>query len=384
MALSVPAPGSLALAAACLLLATGGWFGEIEHGHLTDTLPAATAAGLLLLGMLATRSAKRSLAAPDPVLLALLLLAVLDLRGPYPQPRAALHSACAAIAYMAGRGLRLEALHRRVLLAAMIVPLAQAAWQRWFLFPELAPLLEGEARSRLLSGRVFSVFILPGQFSAWIACMLPIAIAAGLAGPWKALARAVTLALMTAFALAGSLAGPACALPTLAWFLGRGRVLAVLIVLAAGALAFSIATRPETHSLAGSGNPVSLRLATWSSTVDGIGDAWVTGHGAGTFAPLYHARYRSQFADEVRHPHNWPLLLWFEHGLAGLLAWLILASRLLHPVRDRAARAGAAAFLLATLLDVADISGTLRTLGMLLLGLSVPGRDDRHPTASAP
>lgn len=384
MALNLSPPAPLSLAAACFLLATGGWLGEIEHGHLTDTLPTATAAGILLLGIIASRSTRRSLVALDPALLALLLLAVLELRGPFPQPRAALHSTCAAVAFMAGRGMRLESLHRRVLLAAMIVPLAHAAWQRWILFPELAPFLEGEARSRLLSGRVFSVFILPGQFSAWIACMLPIAIAAALAGPWKTLARLVTLTLMGAFALAGSLAGPACALPALAWFLGRGRALAILVILAVCALAFSIATRPETHSLSGSGSPVSLRLATWSSTLTGIQDAWGTGHGAGTFASLYVEQYRSRAADEVRHPHNWPLLLWFEHGLAGLLAWLTLASRLLQPVRDRAARAGAVAFFLATLLDVADISGTLRTLGMLLLGLSIPGPANGPPTASAP
>lgn len=370
-------PRDLAVAAALGVLITGGWMGQIEHGVLTDTLPAALAAGFLFLALLVPRRNGDAIQPPAPAAIALAVLALLSVRGPIPEPRTALHLAAAALALAVGQNSRIESIHRRVLLFATLVPLTIAAWQRWVLFPELAPLLTGEARDRLLSGRVFSVFILPAQFSAWTAMVLPLVLATAMTGPGKVFARIVTVGLVAAFALAGSLSGPVAAAPVLAWFHGRGRPAALALVILAAVITFALLTRPEARSLTGGGSSFGLRAATWSCTLAGIAEAPIAGHGAGTFATLYRTRYWQPGADEVRHPHSWPLLLWFEHGIAGLGAWLLLAGTLLSPIRDRAARAGAAIFLFASLLDVADRSGTLLTLGALLLGLSLAGRSPR-------
>lgn len=369
--------------AAVAILVTGGFFGGIERGMLTETRPMAAAAGLCLLALFYRIHTKMAMAPPDRGLWALILLIVLNLRPPTPHLGEAFSLTTAAIAYLAGRSMGLTFPVRRVLLLAAAVPLLVAVYQRWILFPELAPLLTGQGRSRLESGRVFSVFILPGQFSAWAGALLPLALASAFVGPWRRYAGALSGALLGAFMLAGSLSGPVAALPAVSWMIGRGRRFFTVIAVIGVAAFLSVASRPEVFNWKATTNPFRLRIETWTATTNGWLDAPLLGHGPGAFERIYMATYWRTGMDKVRHPHDWPLKIAFEHGAVGLFAWMMIASLLAAPVRDRSSRAAALAFFLASLLDVADFSGTLRMLGCLMLGASqIPhsGNKIRNPS----
>jgi hypothetical protein len=365
------APERWALVAAAGILATGGFFNPASEPVPTDLVPAAAAAGLGLLVI--ARGSGRLLPAPSWALLALL---VLSLRDGLTDIRETASLATAAIAAAAAYRVRADDAARRVVLAASLLLLAIGIYHRFAVFPELIPSLRGEARDRLLSGRIFSTFLLPGQYSSYLATILPIAIAAGLVDRYRVAARIALVGILVGLFMAGSLTGLIAGAIGAIALLGVSRRMPPIILAGILAAGIIVATRPELRR---GHNPVTMRMQTAAATIDGWTDAPWLGHGPGSFEALYMPLYWREGADETRHPHCWPLKIAFEHGLLGLLFWLGMVASLFAPVRDRSFRAAAAAFFAASLMDLGDHSVTLRALGLLFLGASL-----RNPAADAP
>ncbi len=369
-------PGTLSVAAAAALLSTGGFFGQNVTGILSDLLPGIIAGGLLLIPL-----ATPPLLPPRREAIVMVVLLALSLRSGISDPIESASLALCAIAVQAGARVGPSRAVRNAILGATAFMIVYALFQRYVLFPEILRRAEewnvtGEAYSRVASGRVFATYILPGQFSAFLAVVLPLALAASLAEQSPLPARLLAIGIAFAFALSQSLSGIVAAMPSTAYLLGQTRrAAAVLCVLVAIAGCASL-IRTDVAAL----KPLSLRVHTWNATIRGALDAPLLGHGAGSFERLFMKRYFRPGADEVRHPHSWPLKVLFESGTAGLAAWLVLAAGLFRPVSDRSFRAAALAFFCASLLDVADHSVTLRMLGCLLLGVSIAATSTRGST----
>jgi O-antigen ligase len=199
--------------------------------------------------------------------------------------------------------------------------------------------------------------------------ILPLGWAAIRTDRYRKVVGAILLLSMATLFLTGSLSGIVAAAAAMIYLVGPGRravVFGLIFIFLSGGI---IAGRPDFTSRL---TPVRQRLATWNDTLRGMAEAPIFGHGAGTFERLYMTRYRiSAEADEVLHPHSWPIKIGFEQGAVGLAAFILFWSALLSPPRDRSWRAAAIAFGVAMLLDVADHSATLRALGLFALGASL-------------
>lgn len=371
-----PRIGTFAGAAALFVLATGALFGWNEAGMWSDLAPAAGAA--LLLALSAFGANRRASSTTLLAAAAAACLAALASSAYHDN----LSWLVATLALLAGTCSRSDFVNRRAILGGAALLLALAFYQRWILFPELAPLFAGEARARLESGRVFSSFMLPAQFSAYLAVVFPIAVASALTDRFPRrfeLGRLIAVLVPVGLVLTKSLSGVVAAAAALVVLSDGARRITTAHLLLAAALVLVLALRRE--ELLGSAQPFTMRLRTWEATILGACDAPFKGHGAGSFERLFMAKYFLPGADEVRHPHSWPLKILFEHGLVGLALWIAIAAQLFRPMRDRSWRAATVAFFVATLLDVADLSLTLRALGFFALGASLPDKKPERPTA---
>lgn len=353
----------VALLSGAGLLATGGLFGWNIDGRWNDTVPALAAALLFALAGVRARV--------TPALIGLLALVFLNQRAPLE----VLSLAICGLSLVAGHSQKTDDACRRVILVAAVPVLLFGIYQRYFLFPEIADQFSGAVRARLSSGRIFSFFMVPAQFSAWLAMILPLCAAALVDRNWRCPvlgrpARAILPLIGFSFYLAGSFSGIVAGFAAMAYLFGLRRLVpfaGVFVVIVGGLVLL------RSDELLAMG-PITMRLETWGSTLRGIFDAPLLGHGAGSFEKLYPAYYIFYGGDQVLHPHSWPLKIWFENGFLGVCAWAAIAASLFGSARDRSFRAAAIAFFIAALLDIADLSLTLRALSFFLLGASLPRR----------
>jgi len=389
--------GQISFLLGAAVLATGGFFGSIEAGILSDFNPALIAAVLFCASLICANREKKYVILDETATqakqpqteacgyraknipiesLALFALCILsffrisEFSRDYREP---VGFALAGLALWTGYSVHFDDKLRRTLILISIPMMLYALYQRLVIFPELAPQLAGEARSRLESGRVFATFILPAQFSAYLAILAPIAMASKMTerGIFRIVVATALVGICFGFYLAGSLSGVLSAM--IAFFVMNGitrRGFAVALMLAAVAVGIASART----DIFGGVNPISLRINTWFATIHGIADSLFFGHGTASFERLYMAKYWFSGADEVMHPHSWFLKTFFEFGIIGAVLWLVMAAGIFRSIHDRSFRAAGAAFLVATLLDVCDQSFTLRMLGTFLLGASLGGR----------
>lgn len=353
-----------AVPVALLLLATGGLLGDIENGVLTDWTPAAAATAILLLYLLIARIAR-----PGREEAALLFLACLAARNPGAEFWL---TTVATVAFVGGRRATDLDQPRLVIIASAIILTIWGAYQRWVLFPAVLPSLEGEAAARIASGRVFSTFILPAQFSAYLATTFCLTLGLAVIPRKSLFYRLAALLQAAGLCLAGSLSGLVAASAGAVQLLGSGKRSAVVALFLLGLLVLVTAPRPEVFDFSSKTNPIVNRARNWANAIDEASTAPILGHGPGSFENLYLSGRHTSHADRVRHPHSWPVLVFYESGMIGLTAWLVLISAFLRPSRDRSYRAAALAFFVASLFDVADQSYTLRALALFLLGASTP------------
>jgi O-antigen ligase len=103
--------------------------------------------------------------------------------------------------------------------------------------------------------------------------------------------------------------------------------------------------KPDSH------NSLSIRRQLWSISLDLIKDHPVLGVGLGTFEPAYQAKLHQRFfifancpssnkqcpspipEFVYRDPHNWPLSLWLNTGLLGLISFILINVYVLIHVR---------------------------------------------------
>jgi putative inorganic carbon (HCO3(-)) transporter len=203
----------------------------------------------------------------------------------------------------------------------------------------------------------------------------------------------VAAALLTTYSLGGWL-GSFAALLTLAWALGRGRLLAAVTGLGAvvglAGLAVFRTERLWQHLEPGRGTTF-FRLQLWQSALAMVRDHPLLGVGLDNFLYLYQQRYilpGARAEANLSHPHNLVLHFWLQLGLPGLVAalWLLaaaftLAHRLFYTSYDRLTRAlaiGAAAslvdFVVHGLIDNSYFLPDLAIVFWLTLALLEAGR----------
>jgi hypothetical protein len=196
--------------------------------------------------------------------------------------------------------------------------------------PSLSP-FTGDIIGRLESGRIFSTFILPSHFAAFLGLSIPVSVAFALTR--KGLVRYL-------FGLALALQGFALYLTKsfggwLSLFLAFGcfallylayikRVRArYLISFFAAAVVLLIVifvglsmTRPDNPFASIQNNPLVLRVLNWGTTIAMISDSPWIGKGLDTFGLLYPS-YQRPGVNIVHHAHNIYLQLGVEMGIIG-------------------------------------------------------------------
>lgn len=371
---------NLATAGGLFLISTGSLFGSNINGILSDRTPAIAAA--LIFFALLVFSQKRLFPREVFGFGLLIVLSLFSLTSHIPE---ALNITFASIAFLAGANTLNLRLSRKIIFTGAAMLILLGFYQRWILFPEIVSALEGEARNRIASGRIFSAFILPGQYSAFLATITPLVLASALVEKPRALFRILLLLVLVSLALAGSMSGIIAVSIGSIFLLGADRRVQIAVgILGCIVLFVAVLPRSEVFDLASNANPFTLRWATWKATILGGLQSPIYGHGAGSFSEIFMDRFWTTGADEVRHPHSWPILVFFENGIVGLAAWGLIFSSLLRPIRDRSFRAAALAFFVATLLDVADQSLTLRALGCYCLGASIDLRSTKFSSNRNP
>ena len=205
--------------------------------------------------------------------------------------------------------------------------------------PSLAPLM-GEIASRIAQKRVFSTFLLPSHFAAFLLMTIPLTLGAFLSVRRASVAllflAALTLQTVVLF-LTRSFSG------WLAFIVAGGitfsiymvlreglslRRLLVLWVMALTVLAivffFLLRLRPD-NPLSASNNPLLLRLLNWKVALKIMAKSPLLGKGLATFGLLY-PQYQDPGVNVVHHAHNSYLQLGVEMGPVGalLLLWFAL------------------------------------------------------------
>ena len=191
----------------------------------------------------------------------------------------------------------------------------------------------------------------PNHLALMLGRALPFALALALARPrrlpnatgWLVVIL-VGVALLASFSVGGWLGGVAAILAVIA-AMRPGRIVRRLGagLLGTGVLVAALAVigvLPERlNPLRATG---TIRVELWRSSVDMVRDHPLLGIGLDNFPYLYQQVYIREGGlaePNLSHPHNWPLHVWLEIGLAGLAAFLWLLLRFGGQVRSALARA---------------------------------------------
>jgi putative inorganic carbon (HCO3(-)) transporter len=204
--------------------------------------------------------------------------------------------------------------------------------------PYPSPLRE-EIIGRLEAGRVFSTFLLPSHFAAFLGVCIPVSTAFVLTNKgWLRYLFGLAVALQIfALYLTKSFSGWLSLILAsgcfafiylgyikrvkaryLISFLG-GVVLVLTLIFAVLSL-----TRPDNPLAAIENNPLVLRVLNWGTTIEIIKDKPLIGKGLDTFGLIYPS-FQRPGVNIVHHSHNTYLQLGVEMGIIGalVLAWIV-------------------------------------------------------------
>jgi len=202
--------------------------------------------------------------------------------------------------------------------------------------PQNFPLL-ADIRGRLEGGRVFSTFLLPSHFAAFLGMTIPLSVALGFRISKKWVQGLVGLAAglqIVALYLTKSFSGWLSLVLASGCFAGvylvyvkqvKRRYLAygtgVLLLLMVLIFTGLSLTRSDNPFAAVRSNPLVLRLLNWDIATDMIADDPLVGKGLNTFGLIYPS-YRRPGVNIVHHAHNTYLQLGVEMSVVGMLAFL--------------------------------------------------------------
>ncbi len=196
-----------------------------------------------------------------------------------------------------------------------------------------------EIIGRLEAGRIFSTFLLPSHFAAFLGVSIPVsALFVFTNKGWLRYLFALAMALQVfALYLTKSFSGwlsliLACACFVLIYlsYIKRGKTrylaysLGSLILLLALIFAGLSLARPDNPLAAIENNPLVLRALNWGTTIEMIRDNPWIGRGLDTFGLIYPS-YQRHGINIVHHSHNTYLQLGVEMGIIGTVAFLWFA-----------------------------------------------------------
>jgi hypothetical protein len=196
--------------------------------------------------------------------------------------------------------------------------------------------LKEEIIGRLEGGRVFSTFLLPSHFAAFLGMSIPLGVAFILVRKdWVRYLFGLALGVQIfVLYLTKSFSGWLSLILACGFFafiyLGYikrvkaryliasfvGLILVVVMIFAGLSL-----TRPDNPLASISNNPMVLRVLNWGTTIDMIADAPLIGRGLDTFGFIYPS-YQMSGANIVHHSHNTYLQLGVEMGIMGTIVLL--------------------------------------------------------------
>jgi O-antigen ligase len=200
-------------------------------------------------------------------------------------------------------------------------------------------LFSEEIAERLEGGRIFSTFLLPSHFAAFLVVSIPLSVAfvftnkhwlrylCGLAAALQVFALYLTKSFSGWLSLILACGGVAYLyLAYIKRVKGRylvaaigGLFLVLLLVFAGLSL-----QRPDNPAASIKNNPMVLRALNWGTTVAMIFDSPWLGKGLDTYGIIYPS-YQRSVANIVHHAHNTYLQLGVEMGIIGTIAFLWFA-----------------------------------------------------------
>jgi tetratricopeptide (TPR) repeat protein len=204
--------------------------------------------------------------------------------------------------------------------------------------PYPSPLKE-EIIARLEGGRIFSTFLLPSHFAAFLGISIPLCAALIISNKgWLRYLSGVAVGVqLVALYLTKSFSGwlsliLACACFAFIYlgYIKRVKIrhlaypLGSLILLLALIIAGLSLTRSDNPLAAVENNPMVLRALNWGTTIEMIRDNPWIGKGLDTFGLIYPS-YQQQGVNVVHHSHNTYLQLGVEMGLIGTAVFLWFA-----------------------------------------------------------
>ncbi len=199
--------------------------------------------------------------------------------------------------------------------------------------------LKEEIIGRLEGGRIFSTFLLPSHFAAFLGISIPLSAAFVLTrkGLVRYLFGLALGAQVFALYLTKSFSGwlsliIACGSFAYIYLGYIKRVKARYLAYALGGLILVLAlifaglslTRPDNPFASIENNPLVLRALNWGSTIEMIRDQPWIGRGLHTFGLIYPS-YQGTGVNVVHHSHNTYLQLGVEMGIIGTIVFIWLA-----------------------------------------------------------
>ena len=203
--------------------------------------------------------------------------------------------------------------------------------------------LKEEVIGRLEGGRIFSTFLLPSHFAAFLGVTIPVAMIFALTNKgWLrylfGLAAAVqVVALYLTKSFSGWLSlilAFGCFVFIYLAYIKRMRVrylissLVGLVLVLASIFAGLSLQRPDNPLASIQNNPLVLRALNWGTTIEIIKDNPLIGKGLDTFGLIYPS-FQRPGVNVVHHSHNTYLQLGVEMGIIGIVVFLWFASWLL-------------------------------------------------------
>jgi tetratricopeptide (TPR) repeat protein len=217
--------------------------------------------------------------------------------------------------------------------------------------------LKEEIIGRLEGGRVFSTFLLPSHFAAFLEMSIPLSVAFILVRKdWVRYLFGLALLLQIFILyLTKSFSGwlsliLACGCFACIYLGYIKRVKTRYLIYSVGGLVLVLAlifaglslTRTDNPFAAIANNPMVLRVLNWGTTIDMIKDAPLIGRGLNTFGFIYPS-YQMPGVNIVHHSHNTYLQLGVEMGIMGTIVflwfacwWFWRAVRVLKETKDKA------------------------------------------------
>jgi hypothetical protein len=276
--------------------------------------------------------------------------------------------------------------------------------------PYPSPLKE-EIISRLGGRRIFSTFLLPSHFAAFLGISIPVSVAFVLTNKgWLRYLFGVAVGVQVfALYLTKSFSGwlslilaSGCFAFIYLGYVKRVKArylisfLSGLIVALALIFAVLSLTRPDNPLASIENNPLALRVLNWETTIEIIKDNPWIGKGLDTFGFIYPA-YQTGGVNVVHHAHNTYLQLGVEMGIIGTVVFLWFACwwfwrtvRIVKKTKDKKLRVWVGSLMIAGMVffihhafdfEFYMPSVTLAGFAILALAIGIQKKDKVYKTA---